>query len=179
MAGPPTSTPTAVTDFLADLALVHWTTAQRCEAGSGSWPPTAPPAGSTCPPHPSPRFMPVGTGALLTVVDVSDEMDETRRAHELTRVLEATPDPVAVLDPSGRIRGVGQRRPAAPRRRNDLPDRRTGPHAGPAWTVGPRPGTPPRRCPPSARRERGAASSDSWATAAPQRAHLGRTGDPP
>ena len=27
------------------------------------------------------------TGALLTVVDVSDEMDETRRAHELTRVL--------------------------------------------------------------------------------------------
>ncbi|HJM73838.1 MAG TPA: PAS domain-containing protein, partial [Acidimicrobiales bacterium] len=42
-----------------------------------------------------------GTGALLTVVDVSDEMDETRRAHELTRVLEATPDPVAVLDPSG------------------------------------------------------------------------------
>jgi len=41
------------------------------------------------------------TGALLTVVDESDEMDEARRAHELTRVLEATPDPVAVLDPSG------------------------------------------------------------------------------
>ncbi len=40
-------------------------------------------------------------GALLTVVDVSDEMDEARRAHELTRVLEATPDPVAVLDPTG------------------------------------------------------------------------------
>ncbi|MDG2429058.1 MAG: EAL domain-containing protein [Acidimicrobiales bacterium] len=41
------------------------------------------------------------SGALLTVVNVSDEMDEARRAHELTRVLEATPDPVAVLDPSG------------------------------------------------------------------------------
>ena len=40
-------------------------------------------------------------GALLTVVDVSDEMDEARRAQELTRVLEATPDPVAVLDPTG------------------------------------------------------------------------------
>ena len=30
-------------------------------------------------------------------------MDETRRAHELTRVLEASPDPVAVLEPSGEV----------------------------------------------------------------------------
>ena len=42
-------------------------------------------------------------GALLTVTDVTDEMDETRRAHELTRVLEASPDPVAVLEPSGEV----------------------------------------------------------------------------
>ena len=47
--------------------------------------------------------LPAGAGALLTVVDVSDEMDEARRAHELTRVLEATPDPVAILDPSGEV----------------------------------------------------------------------------
>ncbi len=47
--------------------------------------------------------LPDGAGALLTVVDVSDEMDEARRAHELTRVLEATPDPVAILDPSGEL----------------------------------------------------------------------------
>jgi len=45
--------------------------------------------------------LPAGAGALLTVVDVSDEMDEARRAQELTRVLEATPDPVAILDPAG------------------------------------------------------------------------------
>ena len=42
-------------------------------------------------------------GALLTVTDVTDEMDEARRAHELTRVLEASPDPVAVLEPSGEV----------------------------------------------------------------------------
>jgi len=47
--------------------------------------------------------LPEPGGALLTVVDVSEEMDETRRAHELTRVLEATPDPVAILDPAGEM----------------------------------------------------------------------------
>jgi len=40
--------------------------------------------------------------ALITFDDVTDELDETRRAHELTRVLEASPDLVAVLDPLGR-----------------------------------------------------------------------------
>ena len=42
-------------------------------------------------------------GALLTITDVTDETDEARRAHELTRVLESSPDPVAVLDPSGEL----------------------------------------------------------------------------
>ena len=41
-------------------------------------------------------------GALLSITDITDEVDETRRAHELTRVLEASPDLVAILDPLGR-----------------------------------------------------------------------------
>ena len=41
-------------------------------------------------------------GALLTFDDITDELDEARRAHELTRVLEASPDLVAVLDSLGR-----------------------------------------------------------------------------
>mgnify|MGYP003707275593 CR=1 FL=1 len=35
-------------------------------------------------------------GALLSITDITDEVDETRRAHELTRVLEASPDLVAI-----------------------------------------------------------------------------------
>ncbi|MEC9057285.1 MAG: PAS domain S-box protein, partial [Actinomycetota bacterium] len=70
-------------------------------------------------------------GALLTVTDVSDEVDETRRAHELTRVLESSPDPVAVLDPSGELvvwandamlHHIGGRAGAAPPRLLDLLD---------------------------------------------------------
>ncbi len=41
-------------------------------------------------------------GALLGMSDITDEVDEARRAHELTRVLEASPDLVAILDPLGR-----------------------------------------------------------------------------
>ncbi|MEE2767769.1 MAG: EAL domain-containing protein [Actinomycetota bacterium] len=41
-------------------------------------------------------------GALLNLADISGEMDEARRARELTRVLEASPDLVAILDPLGR-----------------------------------------------------------------------------
>ena len=70
-------------------------------------------------------------GALLTVTDVSDEVDETRRAHELTRVLESSPDPVAVLDPSGELvvwandamqHHIGGRAGATPPRLLDLLD---------------------------------------------------------
>ena len=43
-----------------------------------------------------------GGAALLTFDDVTEELEEARRAHELTRVLEASPDLVAVLDPLGR-----------------------------------------------------------------------------
>jgi len=43
-----------------------------------------------------------GSGALLSISDITAEVDESRRAHELTRVLEATPDLVAILDPLGR-----------------------------------------------------------------------------
>ena len=41
-------------------------------------------------------------GALMNLADISGEMDEARRARELTRVLEASPDLVAILDPLGR-----------------------------------------------------------------------------
>jgi len=41
-------------------------------------------------------------GALLGISDITDEVDEARRAHELTRVLEASSDLVAILDPLGR-----------------------------------------------------------------------------
>ena len=41
-------------------------------------------------------------GALMGISDITDEVDEARRAHELTRVLEASPDLVAILDPLGR-----------------------------------------------------------------------------
>ena len=41
-------------------------------------------------------------GSLLTFDDVTEELEEARRAHELTRVLEASPDLVAVLDSLGR-----------------------------------------------------------------------------
>ena len=44
----------------------------------------------------------VPDGALMNLTDISDEMDEARRARELTRVLEASPDLVAILDPLGR-----------------------------------------------------------------------------
>jgi len=45
---------------------------------------------------------PVDDGALLTFTDVTAQLDEAHRAEELTRVLEASPDLVAILDPLGR-----------------------------------------------------------------------------
>jgi diguanylate cyclase (GGDEF)-like protein/PAS domain S-box-containing protein len=45
---------------------------------------------------------PVDGGALLTFTDVTSQLDEAHRAQELTRVLEASPDLVAILDPLGR-----------------------------------------------------------------------------
>ncbi len=44
-----------------------------------------------------------GTGApmVLTFSDITDDVEADRRAEELTRVLEATPDLVAILDPTG------------------------------------------------------------------------------
>jgi len=41
-------------------------------------------------------------GSVMLLSDISDEMEEARRAKELTRVLEASPDLVAILDPLGR-----------------------------------------------------------------------------
>src|SRR5690606_29004926 len=38
---------------------------------------------------------------VLTFADITDDIEADRRAEELTRVLEATPDLVAILDPSG------------------------------------------------------------------------------
>jgi diguanylate cyclase (GGDEF)-like protein/PAS domain S-box-containing protein len=38
---------------------------------------------------------------VLTFVDITDDIEADRRAEELTRVLEATPDLVAMLDPAG------------------------------------------------------------------------------
>lgn len=38
---------------------------------------------------------------VLTFDDITDDIEADRRAEELTRVLEATPDLVAILDPSG------------------------------------------------------------------------------
>ena len=39
----------------------------------------------------------------MLLSDISEEMEEARRAKELTRVLEASPDLVAILDPLGGI----------------------------------------------------------------------------
>jgi diguanylate cyclase (GGDEF)-like protein/PAS domain S-box-containing protein len=46
---------------------------------------------------------PPGGGAplVLTFSDITDDVEADRRAEELTRVLEATPDLVAILDPTG------------------------------------------------------------------------------
>ena len=41
-------------------------------------------------------------GSVMLLSDISDEMEEAKRAKELTRVLEASPDLVAILDPLGR-----------------------------------------------------------------------------
>jgi diguanylate cyclase (GGDEF)-like protein/PAS domain S-box-containing protein len=38
---------------------------------------------------------------VLTFTDITDDVEADRRAEELTRVLEATPDLVAILDPTG------------------------------------------------------------------------------
>jgi diguanylate cyclase (GGDEF)-like protein/PAS domain S-box-containing protein len=38
---------------------------------------------------------------VLTFTDITDDIESDRRAEELTRVLEATPDLVAILDPAG------------------------------------------------------------------------------
>ena len=45
---------------------------------------------------------PIEDGGLLTFTDVTGQLDEALRAQELTRVLEASPDLVAILDPLGR-----------------------------------------------------------------------------
>ncbi len=45
---------------------------------------------------------PGSPGALIAISDITDEVDEARRAKELTRVLEASSDLVAILDPLGR-----------------------------------------------------------------------------
>jgi len=45
---------------------------------------------------------PVEEGGLLTFSDITGQLDEALRAQELTRVLEASPDLVAILDPLGR-----------------------------------------------------------------------------
>ncbi len=45
---------------------------------------------------------PVQSGGLVTFADVTGQLDEALRAQELTRVLEASPDLVAILDPLGR-----------------------------------------------------------------------------
>ena len=42
-------------------------------------------------------------GSVMLLSDISEEMEEARRAKELTRVLEASPDLVAILDPLGGI----------------------------------------------------------------------------
>jgi len=41
-------------------------------------------------------------GSVMLLSDISDEMEEAKRAKELTRVLEASPGVVAILDPLGR-----------------------------------------------------------------------------
>ena len=41
-------------------------------------------------------------GSVMLLSDISEEMEEAKRAKELTRVLEASPDLVAILDPIGR-----------------------------------------------------------------------------
>ena len=43
------------------------------------------------------------SGAVILISDISEEIEEALRAQELTRVLEASPDLVAILDPLGRI----------------------------------------------------------------------------
>jgi diguanylate cyclase (GGDEF)-like protein/PAS domain S-box-containing protein len=43
----------------------------------------------------------LGSPMVLTFSDITDDVEADRRAEELTRVLEATPDLVAILDPSG------------------------------------------------------------------------------
>lgn len=43
----------------------------------------------------------VGAPMVLTFSDITDDVEADRRAEELTRVLEATPDLVAILDPTG------------------------------------------------------------------------------
>ena len=40
-------------------------------------------------------------GLVLSCTDITDELETSRRAEELTRVLEATPDLVAILDRTG------------------------------------------------------------------------------
>jgi diguanylate cyclase (GGDEF)-like protein/PAS domain S-box-containing protein len=42
-----------------------------------------------------------GAPMVLTFSDITDDVEADRRAEELTRVLEATPDLVAILDPTG------------------------------------------------------------------------------
>jgi diguanylate cyclase (GGDEF)-like protein/PAS domain S-box-containing protein len=42
-------------------------------------------------------------GSVMLLSDISEEMEEAKRAKELTRVLEASPDLVAILDPLGRV----------------------------------------------------------------------------
>ena len=42
-----------------------------------------------------------GAPMVLTFSDITDDIEADRRAEELTRVLEATPDLVAILDPTG------------------------------------------------------------------------------
>ena len=41
-------------------------------------------------------------GSVMLLSDISEEMEEAKRAKELTRVLDASPDLVAILDPLGR-----------------------------------------------------------------------------
>ena len=41
-------------------------------------------------------------GSVMLLSDISEEMEEAKRAKKLTRVLEASPDLVAILDPLGR-----------------------------------------------------------------------------
>jgi diguanylate cyclase (GGDEF)-like protein/PAS domain S-box-containing protein len=43
----------------------------------------------------------VGAPMVFTFSDITDDVEADRRAEELTRVLEATPDLVAILDPTG------------------------------------------------------------------------------